>query len=371
MVAGMFIRAVFLMSVLVASAAAQRRCPEPITSVYQGGLASGAFSSIHYLGGLRLIAGKRSSGPANRFVLSDDHGQTWTVVGCPNSTGSHSYFFGQFGNLVFCGTGDTGQSCLMRSTDAGATWSVVLSSLQLRSLTGSSNVRAVFGPVPLSAKSWLFNLKVTDSPNKVIRTDDAGATWFVPTAQPGQSNSSWARQMIGTSDGVLLWPQVLSTRMYRSTDGGASWSFATVPSAKLFQPLCDAGNGIYLCGDATTNSSAPILLHRSTDQGVTWTTVHSVNLQRPSTTYWRDIVRAGSTLYASACCLEATSNQRYMQLHMSQDLGLTWNSLGNPYVGPFGGMQAIYQMCATKNRCVFAACQPDSNILRWQLCDWQ
>ncbi|MGK0204193.1 MAG: hypothetical protein ACI89X_002720 [Planctomycetota bacterium] len=367
----MRICAVILLSWFATEALAQRRCPSPITSVYQGGQASDAFCSIYYLGGDRLIAGKRSSSAGNRFVLSVDHGQTWSVVGCANSTGSHTYFFGHYGNLVFCGTGDTGQGCLMRSNDAGVTWIVAQTSAQLRALTGSSNVRSVFSPVHLGGLSWLVNLKVTDSPNTVIKSIDGGATWFVPTAQPGQATSSWARQMIVTNDGVLLWPQVLSTRMYRSTDAGATWSFATVPSAKLFQPLCDAGNGVYLCGDATTTSNAPIRLHRSDDFGLTWTTVHSANLQRPSTTYWRDIVRVGSTLYASACCLEATSNQRFMQLHTSHDLGVTWTSLGNPYHGPFGGMQAIYQMCVTKNRMVFAACQPDSNILCWQVCDWQ
>tara|TARA_R110002072_G_scaffold31466_3_gene96931 strand:+ start:32141 stop:33244 length:1104 start_codon:yes stop_codon:yes gene_type:complete len=367
----MSIRAALLVSLFAAHAVAQGRCAMPVTSVYQGAQASDAFSSICYLGGDRLIAGKRSSNAGNRFVLSNDHGQSWSVVGCANSTGSHTYFFGHHGNVVFCGTGDTGQACLMRSNDAGLTWSVAQSSAQLRALTGSNNVRSVFSPVHLRGNAWLVNLKITDSPNKVIKSLDGGTTWFVPLAQPGQASSSWARQMIMTGDGVLLWPQVLSARMYRSTDGGASWSFATVPTAQLFQPLCDAGNGVYLCGDATATANASIQLHRSSDMGLTWSAVNSVNLQRPGTTYWRDIVRISQTLYASACCLEGTSNQRFMQLHTSNDLGITWQSLGNPYTGPFGGMQAIYQMCATKNRMVFAACQPDSNILRWQICDWQ
>ena len=30
-------------------------------------------------------------------------------------------------------------------------------------------------------------------------------------------------------------------------------------------------------------------------------------------------------------------------------------------------MQAIYQMCVTDHGEVFAACQPDSTILRWPL----
>jgi len=56
-----------------------------------------------------------------------------------------------------------------------------------------------------------------------------------------------------------------------------------------------------------------------------------------------------------------------MQLFLSEDNGVSWESLGNPYYGPYGGMQAIYQMCVTELNVVFAGCQPDSTILRWPM----
>jgi hypothetical protein len=56
-----------------------------------------------------------------------------------------------------------------------------------------------------------------------------------------------------------------------------------------------------------------------------------------------------------------------MELFLSEDDGTTWLSIGNPYIGPYGGMQAIYQMCATELHVVFAGCQPDSTILRWTM----
>ena len=61
--------AVTLLSLFAAETSSQRRCPLPVASVYQGGQASGAFSSICYLGGDRMIAGKRSTSAGNRFVL--------------------------------------------------------------------------------------------------------------------------------------------------------------------------------------------------------------------------------------------------------------------------------------------------------------
>lgn len=336
-------------------------------AVYQGAEASDAFSAIHYFGNGRIIAGKRSSQAANRFLLSEDYGTTWEVVGCPDSTGAHTYFFGQNGATVLSGTGDTGSACLMKSTDAGSTWTVGLSATQLSSLVGSANAQAVFSPVYLGDNCWMVNIKSFDTINKVILSSDNGETWYVPSAQPGQGASAWARQMILTSDNVLLWPSCTTDKMYLSTDQGVSWSSVTVPGAFLFQPLCDAGNGVYLCGDATTTPYAPISLYRSLDEGLTWAEVASVNLQRPTTTYWRDVIKVGNSLLASACCVEGTSDERHMQLFLSEDDGITWLSLGNPYIGPYGGMQAIYQMCATELDIVFAGCQPDSTILRWSM----
>ncbi len=335
------------------------------TSAYQGAASSDAFCAIHNLGSGRIIAGKRSSSATNRFRLSDDFGQTWKNIGCPGSTGAHSYFFGQNGSTVFSGTGDTGNACLMRSRDRGLTWSVALTSPQLRALTGSTNVRSVFSPVYLGSNRWITNLKCLDTRNQLIESFDNGASWRLAAAQPGQRASSWARQMILTSDKVLMWPSVLTDKMYLSYDFGASWSASTVPGASLFQPLCDAGNGVYFCGDVNVAPNATLGIYRSLDRGRTWSRVTAVNLQRQTVTYWRDIIAVKGTLLASACCHEGTSSERFMQLFRSLDGGSTWCSYGNPFIGPYGGMQAIYQMCATDSGTVFAACQPDSTILRW------
>jgi hypothetical protein len=88
--------------------------------------------------------------------------------------------------------------------------------------------------------------------------------------------------MILTSDNVLLWPSCATDKMYLSTDQGASWSSATVPGASLFQPLCDAGNGVYLWGDVRTTPNTPVSLYRSLDKGLTWAQVTAVNLERPT-----------------------------------------------------------------------------------------
>lgn len=334
------------------------------TSAFQGAPASDAFSAIASLGGGRVVAGKRTSQAGNRFLLSDDYGQSWQIVGCAGSTGAHTYFFGQNGNTVLSGTGDTGNACLMRSADRGLTWAVAQTGAQLRALAGSASVRAVFGVVHLGGGKWLANLKCLDSLTKVVVSVDDGVTWSALSAQPGASLGAWARQMIVTSSGAVLWPSALTDQLFVSTDAGASWVARTVPGSSLFQPLCESG-GAWFCGDASASPSATLGLHRSLDGGLTWTTVSTVNLQRQTPTYWRDVVEVDGVLFASACCHEGTSTERFMQLFRSMDGGSTWCSYGNPYQGPYGGMQAIYQMCEVEPGVVLAACQPDSTILRW------
>lgn len=336
------------------------------TAVYQGAQASDAFSAIHAIGNGRIIAGKRSSNQNTRFQLTTDEGATWSTVGCPGSTGAHTYFFGQNGATLLSGTGDTGGACIMRSTDSGSSWTVALTNTKLETLIGSADAKSVFGVVYMGSDRWLANVKSFDSDVNVIESVNNGVTWTALAAQPGQNQSSWARRMILTPDGVLLWPSCLTDTMYRSTDGGQSWTTSVIPGAQLFQPLCDAGSSVYLCGDVTVQPSSPIRIYRSADKGLSWVEVAAANLTSARPTYWRDITRAGNAFFASACCIEASSTERRMQLFKSTDFGKTWFSLGNPYAGPYGGMQAIYQMCLTDAGNVFAACQPDSTILRWK-----
>ena len=84
-------------------------------SAFQGAPASGAFSAMASFGGGRVIARKRTSQAGSRFLLSDDYGQPWQIVGCAGSTGAHTYFIGQNANTVLSDAGDTGSDCLMRS----------------------------------------------------------------------------------------------------------------------------------------------------------------------------------------------------------------------------------------------------------------
>lgn len=86
-----------LLALLVAASAAEGKGLE-FRAVYEGAEMSDAFAAIHALeSGAAIVAGKRSSTPAERIFRSTDGGagQAWASVGpIAGYTGAHTYWFG-------------------------------------------------------------------------------------------------------------------------------------------------------------------------------------------------------------------------------------------------------------------------------------
>jgi hypothetical protein len=364
------LRLLCLAAVLIASPGSPAASDDfaGLVSVYQGAQNTDAFSSVAYLGQGVVLAGKRSwnlFAPNISIYRSTDYGLIWTPV--PNAsgiTGSHVYFFGQHESRVFAGTGDTGNVCLMRSDNYGATWSVVLTTAQLRTLAGTSNdtnVAAVFSPVYMGENRWLLNLRNDETAVYFLESLDDGETWhaFHPT---GIDTS--ARKMLLTSDGTLLYAGFIQNHgMYVSHDGG--YSFAKASSFYAFAGMADLGDGTYLAGTYDSSiSPVAISIYKSTDYGDTWNLKTTVDV--PTTLgYFRTMIKVADDLViAYASCSENSWSDRCAEAYASRDEGETWSDLGPAFVGPYGNMNAVYDTVLVKPRTFIATAQPDSNILR-------
>jgi photosystem II stability/assembly factor-like uncharacterized protein len=339
-----------------------------LVSVYQGAQNTDAFSSVAYLGQGIVVAGKRSWNlfPPNRAIYrSTDHGVSWQPVANPSGiTGSHVYFFGQHDGRVFVGTGDTGNVCLMRSDDYGATWSVVLTTADLKALAGTSNdtnVAAIFSPVYMGGNRWLVNLRNDETAVYFLESLNDGDTWHA--FQPTGIDTS-ARKMLLTSDGTLLYAGFIQNHgMYVSHDGG--YSFVKTSSFFAFAGMVDLGAGSYLAG-TFDSGSAPVALsiYKSSDYGDSWNPKATVSV--PTTLgYFRTMIKVSEDLViAYASCSENSWADRCAEAYTSTDAGETWTDLGPAFVGPYGNMNAIYDTVLVKPRTFIATAQPDSNILR-------
>jgi len=220
-------------------------------AAYTGARLSDAFSSIFYAGNGVVLAGKRSNTKGNRIFRSTDHGRSWQTTPEPSGySGAHVYFFDKSNETgtIITGTGDTGTPCLLRSTDMGQTWTVVLSASDAAKLAGC-DPHAIFSPLSLGKNRWIACFRNAKKGTHIIESTDDGASWHTistPTLKAG------CRKMILTSYGHILCGGVFgdSTNdrgLYLSQDKGYTWN-KMISDWNAFAGMAEIPGGIYLAG---------------------------------------------------------------------------------------------------------------------------
>lgn len=339
-----------------------------LTPVHNGSPNTDAFCSITHLGDGICLAGKRSSITGNRIFRSTDYGENWSSVGeIAGYTGSHTYFFGHDGNgVVICGTGDNGNVCMMRSIDYGATWNIVLTTTQIRTMAGTSSdtgVMAVFSSFYMGNGRWICNLRNDQTKVYMIESLDNGLTWGV-LANTGLNSSS--RKMFRASNDTIIYPAFVQEKaIYISRDNGYTFQkkFTGDTQTSPFAGSCEIETGVYLVGTYGGDAN-PAKILKSTDDGETWTEVFSTTGVNSVQTYFREIIQPYRGLIIAYCCAGENDRNRGMKAYYSYDDGQTWVDKGNPYSGVNGGLNAIYQTAKVGGGIYIMATQPDSMILR-------
>lgn len=133
---------------------------------------------------------------------------------------------------------------MFRSTDDGASWSPVGFTLP-----PSETVRFLEGR---HSQSWM----ISSTSRQLFRSSDDGLTW-VPVEATGLPIAAAVTSMATTRVGTIL-ATVDNAGLYRSIDGGASWS----RSGDATDGVAAAPSGTVIAG-----SSTPL---RSEDDGLTW-----------------------------------------------------------------------------------------------------
>ncbi|GIQ84155.1 hypothetical protein KIPB_005599, partial [Kipferlia bialata] len=250
-------------------------------AAYEGTELSDAFSSIHYVGHGVAVAGKRSASIGNRIYRSTQYGEpgTWESVGeIENYTGAHTYFFGSHGDTVITGTGDRGTPCIIRSTDAGETWEVVVDAPAAKALNGGLDPGSIYSPLyvegrllwlyyggldpgsiysPLYVEGrWIVSFRDTRAGGHIFQSLDDGITWeHIPTT----GLTAGARRMVLDLEGNVLYGGAFNdfrqtTGFFRSTDGGFTWD-KTLDGESVFAGIEDLGDGVYLVGTFSRGGS--------------------------------------------------------------------------------------------------------------------
>lgn len=269
---------------------------------------------------------------ANGGVLkTTDGGVNWTTLSdnWPNLRTTSIAIDPTNPNVIYVGSGDWNGGLgsgygIQKSTDGGNTWTVIGGS----QFSGHAVKDILIDP----DNPQIINVasSYSTSGNRLYRSTDGGAT-FNPTTT---SSLRWSGMTIAADDGTGVKPMFAIAEggggVWRSLDRGASWSALSYPqstgsadiSASLVSP-----DRVYVV-DSTNNR-----VYRSTDRGATWTNVSAgfPNGTTSNPTYnWSQasydmhitVSRNGSTDVVYVGLID---------LVQSPDGGATWRNIGRAY----------------------------------------
>jgi photosystem II stability/assembly factor-like uncharacterized protein len=217
-----------------------------------------------------------------------------------------------------------GQTALLKSTDAGATWAPL----------GMTNARIV--AVTDSGTAYVND----GTSGKLLRSDDGGTTWATVTWPP----ASCAIPFAARGDKAFA---ACVGGVYRSNDKAATWTAASGSAATgaisgpVSGVMVDSSAGaLGADGDIYMNANA---LSRSTDDGQTWQVM---------VPYAEPYYIPGGCFVTGQGALECLDDQG--PLVRSTDHGVTWTTIAVNPPGTPGAMQIQVSLAANAGSVVYA-----------------
>src|SRR5688572_6905829 len=207
----------------------------------------------------------------NYYTKTINGGISWNAGSIPGSQGYRvSDIFAISNNVVWLAMSDGSHGRIYKSTDGGVNW-----------VRQGINVFPNNNPAGLhffNANEGVVYGHGDDLNYKEIYTTiDGGDTWTRVSRTSIAASAQYEYNRGFAASGNSIWFGTTSGRVYRSVDKGYTWAVSALPHpAKDLTNLAfsDANNGLVI-GDIFPNFSSPDTrgLFRTTDGGVTWTNV--------------------------------------------------------------------------------------------------
>jgi hypothetical protein len=205
---------------------------------------------------------------------------------------------------------NTGVGFLYTSTDGGNTWDARATANQWRSVASSSD-----GTILYAAGAALGTFA-----DILYRSTNSGATWQLLLT--GITTNFWDRRSLACSaDGTVVFavgsylttgPNVQRSRVWRSLDGGVSWSVRYDHNAHLKGITCSPdGASAFMSAPANGLTFFNNAILRSTDSGETFNLIPGPELYGLAYSANGKLFAAGTT-----------------SVQVSIDLGVNWTALG-------------------------------------------
>jgi len=226
------------------------------TSVGGGAIGTADVYAVEARNADTAFATTTPTAPAATFIYrTTNRGSSWTQVYTDPNAAAFINVIKMFDNNNGIAMGDPvgGKWVILRTSDGGASWlrDTVNAPVQVGTEAGSNNGLAVVG----STHIWF----PANSTTKVYRSTNGGATWassippYTATFTAGIWFNTTQLGVIGANGGQAA----------RTTDGGATWSSVTIGTTGTIYGVWGNGSDFFASRGAN--------VFRSTDGGVTWT----------------------------------------------------------------------------------------------------
>jgi photosystem II stability/assembly factor-like uncharacterized protein len=213
----------------------------------------------------------------------------------------------------------TTDALLLRSADAGRTWSPLVPT---DGTSGLSDLHYASTSI-----AWACRYDVG-----VVKSIDGGTTWATKLSLPAGSVDD-----LFILDATHVWAQYHETHTcYRTADGGTSWSSSTPPDDLLDVAFTSATNGWAVANEYPVSSftTPTSTIYKTTDSGVTWTPVRTTAEEELFAVAAQDATHVVAGGSASPHYTAGPGN-RNARTVSTADGGTSWST-----VAPLGGLQA-------------------------------
>lgn len=292
-----------------------------------------------------------SSNITHWFVRkSTDGGSTWSISDDYNyiaakSSSVYSLTSDNLGTIYAVGYGTDSSNIfhaiIRKSTDRGASWSTINdynyaaskeSSYSVIIFSGSGNIFvAGYGTDSSSVTHWIIR-----------KSTDNGSTWSTVNDYnfSATKNSNSYGIANDSTNNLFSVGTALDTSnrnhwiVHKSSDDGATWStvndYSLVKGGPAYGSVIakDISGNLYSAGSAVVSSVYHWIVRKSTDGGNTWSFIDNYNLTSQSSVASSLTIDAASNIYTAGYGNESSSITHWI-VRKSTNAGSTWSTVDN------------------------------------------